>query len=238
MDLTIIFPAYNEESGIKKTLKSYLSYFPDKEFIVEMNGCTDNTPEIVANLASQHSNLECVLNEERLGKGLGIKKAFLKSKTEYVGFVDSDGSIPPNEFQKLITELEDCEMDCVVGSRYLPESVIGGVFPLKRAILSKLFIVLVKFLFNLELSDFQCGAKLFRRGILEKAFEKTITKGFAFDVEILQRIKDSGGEISEVPIVWKHSPLSDLSLHRVVPEMALSITDFFVSYHLNIEKEI
>ena len=48
MSVTVIIPAYNEEKRISSTLSEYLEYFPDTvRFFVVLNGCHDNTQDVV-----------------------------------------------------------------------------------------------------------------------------------------------------------------------------------------------
>jgi hypothetical protein len=56
--------------------------------------------------------------------------------------------------------------------------------------------------------DTQCGFKFFDRDVVSRALAQCRTTGFAFDVELLQRIKADGGSIAEIPVTWTDDPRS------------------------------
>ena len=93
--LSIIIPAYNEENRIKPTLQAYLDFFKDKdiEIIVIMNGCTDNTLEVVRSLNSPKINYINI--PEAIGKGGAIIEGFKIAKGNLISYVDADNSTKP-----------------------------------------------------------------------------------------------------------------------------------------------
>jgi len=50
--------------------------------------------------------------------------------------------------------------------------------------------------------DTQCGFKFFERKAVTRALVQCRTSGFAFDVELLQRLQHDGGTIVELPVAW------------------------------------
>ena len=123
--LSLIIPAFNEEKRIEGTILSYLEYFSSEqnnfEIIVEMDGCTDGTEEVVRKLAKKYANIIPIKFERRLGKGGGIVRGFQNAKGDIVGFVDADGSIKPEEFEKLLIELENGYSGTIASRR----SIVG-----------------------------------------------------------------------------------------------------------------
>lgn len=75
-----------------------------------------------------------------------------------------------------------------------------------------MFNILVNLLFGLGIRDTQCGAKVFKREVLDLLLPVFKTRGFEFDVELLWRIKNADFKIKEVPITWKHEEGSTFSL--------------------------
>lgn len=227
MKLSIIIPAYNEEKRISKTLTDYYytfdDYFKDDfELIVEMDGCVDSTPKIVNEFAQGKENVKILEFPQRLGKGGGIKEAFKIANGEIVGFTDSDNSTPAKEFLKLVRWV-DKGYDVVMGSRWLKESRVIIPQPLYRKILSRGFNLLVRSTFGLNVRDTQCGAKVFRREVIDTILPHLSVNGFAFDVELLYLAKKYGFKMKEVPIEWHNEEDSKLNVKKVVPEMFMAL---------------
>jgi len=210
--LSIIIPAYNAERHIENTLLQYLKFFPNAEFIVVIDG-TDNTTKIVRNLQKGRKNLTSLLYPRRLGKGRAILEGAKVAKGNLVGFVDADNSTTPQNFKKLLEEIN--EFDGVIASRKMKKSKTIGM-PLKRQIMSNIFSILVKIFFNLPFRDTQCGAKIFRRDVFLVLLNRLWCKGFAFDVELLWKAIRSGYKIKEVPIRWVYSKGSKINFRAVL----------------------
>lgn len=227
MKISIIIPAYNEERRILKTLYDYYHTFDDLfgddfELIVEMDGCVDNTSKIVKEFSHGKNNVKILEFPERLGKGGGIREALKIANGEIVGFTDADDSTPAKEFLKLIKEVER-GYDVILGSRWLKESRVLTPQPLHRRILSRGFNLLVRLLLGLKIRDTQCGAKVFRKEVIDTVIPHLSVNGFAFDVELLYLAKKYGFKIKEVPIEWYNDEDSKLNVKKVVPEMFMAL---------------
>lgn len=120
MKISLIIPVYNEGKRIGSTLNDYYNAFTDEfddfEIIVEMDGCTDNTAEIVAEFSKNKENIAILEYPERFGKGGGLKMAFRATSGDIIGFIDADNSTKVTAFIELIRALEGT--DIVVGQRY------------------------------------------------------------------------------------------------------------------------
>lgn len=230
MKISLIIPAYNEARRIGNTLNDYYNAFRDElvnfEMIVEMDGCTDNTVEIVKKYGKGLANIQTMESEKRLGKGGGIKMGFLTAKGDIIGFTDADNSTKVKEFIKLIRTLELNGADIVVGNRYSGVNTI----PLVRRIFSRGFNLLVKLLFGLHMRDTQCGAKAFRRSAVKELLSHLVINDFAFDVNLLYAAKKQGFTIKEVDIEWEYQEGSKVDLLHVTPKMFLSLLRLRISY--------
>jgi glycosyltransferase involved in cell wall biosynthesis len=231
--LTIVIPAYNEETRIGRTLEAYLNHFHHTKFaraeiIVVLNGCRDNTAGVVEQFASKHANLR-VINEPRaVGKGGAIILGFRQAKGALVGYVDADNSTGPEAFQQLVDALDDG--DVVIGSRWMPGSVVSPRQPLKRRIASRVFNFLVRMLFAVNVTDTQCGAKVFRAEAIRFVLPNLGITRWAFDVDVLFQCRRHGFRIREVPTVWSDSSGSQLRVAHASWEMLLAITRLRLIY--------
>lgn len=208
--LAIIIPAHNEEKRIENTLKEYLKFFREinkknkLEFkiIVAANGCKDNTVSIVKKIKKKTKAKEIViLDFKEVGKGFAIKKGFeyaLKNNFDLIGFVDADASTSPMSFYDLVKNIN--EFDGIIASRWIKGSIVK--YSLIRKIQSRVFNFIVRFLFFLPYQDTQCGAKLFKKRLVEKVLPLLTLTDWAFDVNLLYLSKKFNFKIKEIPTIW------------------------------------
>lgn len=222
--LSLVIPAYNEESRIGETIDTYHKYLSERgsefEIIVVCDGCSDSTPRIVEDFAQSHSGIRLLEYPARLGKGGGVLDGMKHARLDIVGFVDADNAVPPLEFDKLLVVLEDS--DGAIASRRMEGARILVPRTLVRELLSKGFNVFVRMLFGLRFQDTQCGGKVFRREAIEKVLKNLDTRGFEFDVELLWKLERDGHSIAEVPINWEHKGQSQFRL-SFITEMFMSL---------------
>ena len=213
--VSIVIPAYNEEKRILGTLESYFRLLSGRfwrfEIIVVANNCGDNTAEFSRDFASSHKGVSVLEFKHYTGKGGAVIEGFRKAKGEIIGFVDADNSTKPEEFFRLFSALQQ-GFDVAVGSRGLPDSELVKKQPLHRLMLGKAFHSIVEALFGLGIYDTQCGAKVFRRPVVEKILCEKVSSGFEFDVQMLWIAKRAGFRIKEVGIAWENSEDSKVSL--------------------------
>lgn len=230
MKISLIIPAYNEGGRIGSTLNDYYNAFRDEfddfEIIVEMDGCIDNTAEIVAEFSKNKDNIAILEYPERIGKGGGLKRAFMTAAGDIIGFTDADNSTKVTEFIELIHALEGTNI--VVGQRY------GGLnfnnIPLVRRVFSRGFNLFVRFLFRLGIQDTQCGAKVFRKEVVRDVLSHLVIDDFAFDVNFHYSAKKLGFKIKEVEIEWEYSEGSKIKLLKVTKKMFISLLTLRLFY--------
>jgi glycosyltransferase involved in cell wall biosynthesis len=180
MKLSLVIPAYNEEKRIKKTLLDYDQFLQSNyecyEIIVVCDGCYDQTPLIVKNYSKTNNKIKLLEFEHRLGKGGGIIEGFKHAEGEIIGFTDADGATNPFEYQKLINSVIK-GVDVAIGSRRVKGARITVHQSSEREFVSKIFNILVKIIFSLEVNDTQCGCKVFKEEVVKKILPLLITSG-------------------------------------------------------------
>jgi len=204
--LLLLIPAYNEEARIEPVLRQYATFFQRNyagafQLVVVLNGCRDNTLGVVQRVAKEFSSIRWLDFPAPIGKGGALIEGLkLAGSTEVVGYVDADGATGPAAVLQLLPYMEKAE--CVVGSRWLPGSVLLKAQPKFRQVISRCFHLVVELLFWLHIKDTQCPCKLMRRSAVEKIHPYLRIADLAFDVNLLVAMKQAGFRILEVPIEW------------------------------------
>jgi glycosyltransferase involved in cell wall biosynthesis len=204
--LLLLIPAYNEEARIEPVLRQYAAFFQQNystpfQLVVVLNGCRDNTLGVVQRVAKEFPAVGWLDFPAPIGKGGALIEGLkLAGHADVIGYVDADGATGPAAVLQLIPYLE--KADCVIGSRWLPGSVLLKAQPKFRQIISRCFHLIVELLFWLHVKDTQCPCKLMRRAAVEKIHPALRIADLAFDVNLLVALNQAGFRIIEVPIQW------------------------------------
>ena len=156
-----------------------------------------------------------------MGKGGAVKKGLLMAQYRYVGFVDADGSLAPEDFKKLLQQIQD--NFCVISSRYLKDSKWINKEPLFNRFASRGFNIIVNLVLHLTVKDTQCGAKFFKFDIIKKIIPHIQVSNRTFDVDILYHIKRLGCSIKEIPVTWNHSKDSRMPIKGAIFPMFITV---------------
>lgn len=228
MKLSIIIPAYNEENRISNTLKTYWHFLEQKkreeniefELLVVINGTTDSTPLVVLQLQKMMPEI-LIIELHDGGKGFAIAQGFknaLSRANDLIGFVDADMATSPQAFYDLVKHING--YDGIIASRYMIGSQVSPPRPFIKRWGSKLFFESsTKLLFGIYYYDTQCGAKLFKRTVIERIVPYLTVRHWAFDVEILYLCKRFNFRIKEFPTVWHDQAGSKLRMFRAGGKM-------------------
>lgn len=215
--LSVIIPCYNEEENINRgVLFEIEKYLKTKSFswevIVSDDGSTDASRNIIKKNLNQLEGFRLLENSHG-GKPSALMYGIKEAKGKYVLFCDVDQSTPISELDKLLPYLSR-NFEVVIGSRGLKRKD----FPLYRKIGAAVFSTMRRSLILPEITDTQCGFKLFKTQPLKKAFPKLEffksqkeIKGWkvtSFDVELLHILKKMGCRIKEVEVLWKDRDIS------------------------------
>ena len=227
--LLILIPAYNEEARIEPVLRDYAQFFQQNysgkfQIVVVLNGCTDNTLGVVQKVGRDFSSVSYLDFPAPIGKGGALIEGLkLAALGDFIGYADADGATSPAAFLELTKRIG--EADCVVGSRWLAESVMHQEQPTLRRVASRTFHFIVELLFWMHIKDTQCPCKLLRRDAVEKIHPTLCIADLAFDVNLLVSLKRAGFKILEVPIEWTDKVGSKVtsSLFRSSLTMFLSV---------------
>lgn len=232
--LLLLIPAYNEEERIGPVLRRYAEFFREQyrgrfQIVVVLNGCRDNTMAVVESAAAQYPEIGALEFVNPIGKGGALIEGLkLASSAELIGYVDADGATAPEAFLDLVRHCQ--EVDCAIGSRWLPGAVIEQSQSLKRRIFSRCFHILVEMLFRMHIKDTQCGAKVMRRYAVQTIHSALRIADVAFDINLLYSLKRGGFTIREVPTVWTDQIGTKIRLNKGAFGILLSVVRLRLVY--------
>ena len=239
--ISIVIPAYNEEKRIGKILENYGLFFEDKkkkkeikdfELLVAINGTTDKTEEVVKKFSKKFPEIK-YLNFKEGGKGFaiveGFKDALKRKENKLIGFVDGDMSTPPESFYDLIRKIDG--YDGIIADRWNKKSIITPKQSGFRRFISRGYNFIVRTLFLFPYADTQCGAKIFKREILEKNVNKFGKSKWGFDIVLLYCLKkESNAKIKSIPTVWHDEVGSHINIKKTPIRMFASAVRLRLSH--------
>jgi dolichyl-phosphate beta-glucosyltransferase len=214
-DLSIVIPAYNEESRIEPTIRDMVGYCRGArrtfELILVDDGSQDGTSTVGSRLADEFPELRLIRLAANHGKGYAVRTGVVNAIGRSVLFADADGATPIEEIERLESAL-DSGADVAVGSRALQAEGVRVHAKLYRHLIGRTFHFLVERLADGGVKDTQCGFKLFRSPVAQDLFSRMRMNGFSFDVEVLVMARRRGYRVAEVPVNWTHQPGSKVRL--------------------------
>ena len=199
MDLSIVIPLFNESDSIfelnKKINEIISNSNIDVEIIYVDDGSKDDSWKKIANISEKNQNIIGLRFLKNYGKSMALSAGFSNAKGSVVITMDADLQDDPNEIIPLYNMVKNEGYDLVSGwkkKRY--DSVIFKNIP------SKLFNWAARKSSGINLHDFNCGIKAYKKSVVK---EIELTDGMHRYIPVLA--KNCGfNKISEK--VVKHHP--------------------------------
>lgn len=199
-DVVILVPAYNEGSLIRGTIENISDSF--KHIICVNDGSTDNTRNEV--LHTQATLVEHAIN---LGQGAALQTAvdyaLLNKKHRYFVTYDADGQHRIEDVKKMLKIIKKHELDIVLGSRFLGNTV--DISYIKKLML-KLAVMFSNISTGLKLTDTHNGLRVFNRRTAENL--QLQLPDFAHASEVIERIAAKGFKYAEAPVTITYTKYS------------------------------
>lgn len=215
--LSVVVPAYNEESRIGASLVTMRKYFDAQDYVVEVlvvdDGSADATVRVVEEAAAGWPALHLLRYDGNRGKGHAVRYGMLRATGRFVLFSDADLATPISEVEKLLQTIRE-GADVAIGSRDIPGSRLVRRQSIIRELGGKLFNRCVQILAVPGIRDTQCGFKLFTQVAASNIFSRCQVDNFSFDVETLYIGRLLGYRINEVPVQWAHQEGSKVRFFR------------------------
>jgi glycosyltransferase involved in cell wall biosynthesis len=198
--LSVVIPAYNEEAGIANIVERVLAVQTalldiniDLELIVVDDASSDRTADIVRD---GYPEVRLVQHNPNQGYGAALKTGFHVAEGDLLGFLDADGTYPPESFPELCVEIRK-GADVVVGSR---RSGAVSDMPVVRRVGNFIWSNLVSLLTHHRVMDPASGMRVFRREALSVLYP--LPDGLNFTPVMSTRTVHEGLKLSEIPMPY------------------------------------
>lgn len=226
--LLVTLCTYNERENIEVLLPEIRKYLPNAHILVVDDNSPDGTGDYVRKQQQHDPALHLLQRAGKLGLGTATVAAFnfaINQQYDWMINLDADFSHPPRYLPDLVAA--SAANDVVIGSRYVPGGSIEGWGPV-RHFMSRGINVYARCLLGLKTKDNSGAFRCYRVSKLaEVDWSKSRAKGYAFQEELMFRLKQAGCRFAEVPIHfeerrfgqtkinWKEVVIAGLVLWRI-----------------------
>lgn len=197
--LSVVIPAYNEESSLAGVVAKVLQLPGLLEVIVVDDCSTDQTAAIARRLAESHPEVKFSPHSRNAGKTEALKTGLSLTRGDIVIIQDADLEYDPEEIPTVIKPILEGHADVVYGSRFLVRRATRVLY-FYHYLANKFLTFTSNVMTNLNMTDVETGYKAFRGDIIRNMVISS--RGFGFEIEVTAKIAKLGCAIYEVPISY------------------------------------
>lgn len=159
-DISVVVPLYNEEESIEE-LVTWISRVNEShgfsyEIVLIDDGSTDDSWQIINNLANSNSHVRGARFNRNYGKSAALDTGFKMTNGEVVITMDADLQDSPDEIPALYKKIVDDGFEIVSGWKKKRHD------PITKTIPSRFFNMITRMMSGIKLHDFNCGLKAYR----------------------------------------------------------------------------
>lgn len=170
--VSFVIPVYNEEGSLRKLYEEIKSNIADSgneehiwtisgyEILFVNDGSDDSSEQIIKELIGKDESIHLISFRKNFGKAAALEAGFRHCTGDIIFTMDADLQDDPAEIPRFIDKLEE-GYDLVSGWKYNRQD------PLEKRIPSKLFNKVTASMSGVELHDFNCGFKAYRKEVVK-----------------------------------------------------------------------
>tara|TARA_Y100001968_G_C19448820_1_gene767114 strand:- start:1242 stop:2207 length:966 start_codon:yes stop_codon:yes gene_type:complete len=164
IDISIVIPIFNEEDSLPYLVDQLLDVMRATgetfEIVLVNDGSTDNTEDVLSRISSKVKELTCIFLRKNYGQTAAMAAGFDKSRGNVIVTLDGDLQNDPADIPLLVKRLRQ-GFDLVSGWRFDRKDA-----QLSRKIPSKIANRLIGSVTGVQLNDYGCSLKAYRREVL------------------------------------------------------------------------
>ncbi|MBW3539848.1 MAG: polyprenol monophosphomannose synthase [Planctomycetes bacterium] len=196
---------YNERENLESLVAEILAHAPDADVLVIDDNSPDGTGELADRLAAGDSRVAVLHRPGKQGLGTATLAGFrraIEGGYDFVLNLDADFSHPPRYLPALRAAMD--EADVAIGSRYVPGGGVEG-WGVGRHFMSRAINWYARLLLGLRTRDNSGSFRCYRVAKLaELDLDRVVSRGYAFQEEMLYRCRRAECRFVEVPIVFEN----------------------------------
>ena len=203
--ILVSLATYNEAGNLAPLIEEIHRHVPIADVLVIDDNSPDGTGRLADELAAKDSRVHVLHRPGKLGLGTATLAAMnyaIEHGYDYLQNMDADFSHPPRYLPGILAGMS--KYDVMIGSRYTRG---GGTqnWPLGRRVISQSVNMLVRFLFRMPVKDASGAYRCYRVSKLREAhLERTRSRGYSFQQEVLFRCHKAGCKLGEYPILFEN----------------------------------
>jgi glycosyltransferase involved in cell wall biosynthesis len=212
--VTVVLPAYNAESTLKRTVDELDRTIVDELILVD-DGSTDNTIQ-----AAEALGVTTVRHSTNRGYGGNQKtcyRAALDLGADIVVMVHPDYQYSPLLVPAMAAMIAYGEYDMVLGSRILAQNAVARGMPKYKYIANRSLTVVENVLMRQKLSEYHTGLRAYSRELLAALPLDRNSDDFVFDNQIIAQALAAGARVGELSCPTRyHAEASSIGLARSI----------------------
>jgi dolichol-phosphate mannosyltransferase len=204
----VTLATYNEIENLPRLVEAIFQQLPEADVLVIDDHSPDGTGRWCDQQEAQEPRLHCLHRAGKLGLGTAVLAGMrygIEQGYRYVLNMDADFSHDPRYLPNLLAGMDPPQgppVDVMIGSRRIPGGGVEG-WPLRRHLMSRAINSYSRWLLGLKAKDCSGAYRCYRTSLLAKVdFDAIRSCGYAFQEEILWRLKRLNARFGETPIIF------------------------------------
>jgi glycosyltransferase involved in cell wall biosynthesis len=167
IELSVVVPLYNEEESLNELAEKVCESLNDRitfELIFVDDGSSDQSWKAIQEVSRKFENVSGIRLQRNYGKSSALQAGFEEAKGQYIATMDADLQDDPFEIPKMLQQLKEQDLHLVSGWKKKRHD------PISKTIPSRFFNKVTSMVTGIDLNDFNCGLKVYRRDVVDHIY--------------------------------------------------------------------